>query len=303
MGATRIGRWAALLSICGMMLFSGLFGSTTSTISATCRLAVPRIVSHRGVDEDELGAKPSTLARIVALIDDGFSSFDLDLFWAADKDLASLFVGHPPSLRKLWGLTDEVHATPLATLRTRSQPDGLLPLHELLALLARRRSEVANGMVSLELKFPNHPEWRRKLGLLYSQIASHGVAPLVAAVVGGEGEAAAHREAQAKAGVRVALLCVLRDIDAPKGADGWPHANATAMAMTARSYDGWAPSWQLLEPNLRGATRGLPVSTWAVDTEEQLRRSFVYRPRDIISNRPRWARHTLARWHKEECGL
>ena len=296
--ATRVGRWITLLVVLALLLFSGIRRSAT-TVTSTCRLTLPRVVSHRGVDEDEHGPAPSTLPKIGALIDDGIGSFDLDLFWADDGGGTTLFIGHPPSLRKMWKLADEVHATPLDTLRTRAQPDGLLRFTDLLALLARRRADV--GTVSLELKFPTHPEWMRRLRMMYAQAAAHGVAQLIAGIVSSRAEAVAHRAAQAAAGVRVPLLCILRDIDAPVGADGEPHPNASMMRASADAFDGWAPSWKLLEPSLLTAAQSAPLSVWSVDTEAQLRRVFTHGPKDVISNRPRWARKTLAAWQRDVC--
>ena len=296
-------RWLGLLAVLALLLFSGLFGgtstSTTTTIAAGCR-RLPRVVSHRGVDEDERGGPaPSTLAQLGALLDDGFSSFDLDLFWASDGGGSGLFVGHPPSLKKMWSLADEVHATPLEALRARARPDGLLPLTDLLALLSRRRASV--GLVSLELKFPTHPEWRRRLKILYEQVAAAGVATLIGGGLGSRAEALAHREAQAAAGARAPLLLVLRDIDAPVGADGAPHANASAIVQAASLFDGGiSASVKLLEPSLRGAAS--PLAIWTVDDEPSLRRCFRVGPDDVVSNRPRWARRTLARWRQAECG-
>ena len=198
-------RWFGLLARVRAAFIQRVSSSGTSTkarrrvdgIAAGCR-RLPRVVSHRGVDEDERGGPaPSTLAQLGALLDDGFSSFDLDLFWASDGGGSGLFVGHPPSLKKMWSLADEVHATPLEALRARARPDGLLPLTDLLALLSRRRASV--GLVSLELKFPTHPEWRRRLKILYEQVAAAGVATLIGGVLGSRAEALAHREAQAAA--------------------------------------------------------------------------------------------------------
>ena len=302
LAATQLGRWVALFALLALLLFSSLGRySSAGSASATCRVVVPRVVSHRGVDEDEHGPAPSTLPQIEKLLDEGFGSFDLDVFWSGDTSAASLFIGHPPSVRQLWQLGDEVHATSLATLRAKSQSTGgLLTLSDLLDVLARRRAVV--GQVSLELKFPNHPAWRQKLRQMYAEIASRKLAPLVASIVGGRVEASAHRDAQLVSSLRVPLLCVLRDIDAPVGADGQPHANASALRVGRTLYDGWAPSIKLLEPSLKDAAAPLPLLVWAVDTEAMLRRVYLHGPRDVVSNRPRWARRTLDKWQRDECG-
>ena len=99
----------------------------------------------------------------------------------------------------------------------------------------------------------------------------------------------------ANAGVEVQLFGRCSQTDTSKLTivlgHGWPTSSFDFQALSA-----------LLEPSLRGAAAGLPLSVWAVDTDEQLTRVFVHGPRDVISNRPRWARRTLAQWHKEECG-
>ena len=301
LAATRIGRWTSLLSILALLLFSGLSRYSGSSASSTCRLSLSRVVSHRGVDEDEHGPVPSTLSQIERLLDDGFGSFDLDVFWAADTSVTSLFIGHPPSLRKQWHLDDEVHATPLETLQAKSQSQGgMLRLSDLLGMLARRKADV--GQVSLELKFPSHPAWRHKLGLLYAQLAAHKLLDgRIAGIVLTHDEAAAHRQAQQAVGLRVPLLCVLRDNDAPVGADGQPHANVSALRRADGTYDGWAPSVKLLEPSLKAATGQRPLLVWTVDSEAHLRLAYLHNPHDIVSNRPRWARRTLQQWQREEC--
>ena len=76
-----------------LLLFGGLFGAGSTT--TPCR-GTPRVVSHRGVDEDERGPVPSTLLRIIAILDDGFDPVDLDLFWHPAVAGTSLLATHRP---------------------------------------------------------------------------------------------------------------------------------------------------------------------------------------------------------------
>ena len=71
--------------------------------------------------------------------------------------------------------------------------------------------------------------------------------------------------------------------------------------MLGSECDGWSPSYKLLEPSLKAAAGGAPLSVWAIDAEPPLRNAFQIGPRDVISNRPRWARRMLTAWQKEEC--
>ena len=253
------------------------------------------MVSHRGVDEDVAGAAPSTKRSITALLDAGISSFDVDLFWTFDDK--NLFVGHPPSLRKLWRLKGEVHETTLAVLRQRAEPDGVLSLSDMLRILAGRRR--ALGQVSLELKFPAHHEWRKRLSTLYQEINAARLAAKVAVIVLDAEQAAAHRAAQAIAGLRVPVLVVLRDSDAAVGPDGAPHANLTALLASQDLYDGWSASWKILDGKLRHAATK-PLAVWTVDSDEALQRSWTVQADDVVTNRPQWARQLLKRWEAEE---
>ena len=286
-------------------------GSDGTSASPPCKRRAPRVVSHRGVDQDDHAgaAFPSTLGSIQRLLDEGIGSFDLDLFWPADDHGKDLFVGHPPSLRQRWRLEDELHATTLAHLERVAKPDGgLLRLADLLQLLARRRGAV--GLVSFELKYPAHAEWQARLRLLYSQVAASGLPAVnVAGVALDVPQARAHRDAQAaslpahgRSGL-VVVLRVLKDLDAPLGADGERHADLNAVARDDGHFDGWSASVRLLDAPLRTAasTAAKPLAVWTVDDEPSLRRAFSHGPDDVVTNRARWARRTLERWRKEEC--
>ena len=164
------------------------------------------------------------------------------------------------------------------------------------------------GLVSFELKYPNHPQWRQRLQRLYAHIAASGLPHVhVAGVVLDASQAAAHRAAMAAAGIpataRPALLCVLKDIDAPLGRDGERHANLSAVAAGGRHFDGWSASVRLLDASLRSAATASskPLAVWTVDDEASLRRAFLREPDDVVTNRVRWARRTLERWRAEEC--
>ena len=342
----------ALFAVIALLMGSSLFGSSSnkqpSTIvptAATAAAAVvakcpsrrgqppPRVVSHRGVDEDQLGGPaPTTTKQLRALLDEGFGSFDLDLFWAADDPASNLFVGHPPSLRSLWGLEHDVVATPMRTLAEHARAAAsrfsagasasaeasrsvasarvsgpqMVTLSELAAVLASRRSGEV-GTVSLELKFPLHAEWARHLEALYAQLRRAGAGlnpdrPIFAAVVGDAKQADAHRASQAANGISLPIMLVVPDATAPRGADGQPHANLSALAAGAASVDSWSVSVRLLEPSLRElATRlARPLAVWTVDTEPDLRRAYVYGADDVVTNRPRWAKRILSQW-RDEC--
>jgi glycerophosphoryl diester phosphodiesterase len=295
-------RLLALLALLAFLLATSLWSPSSAAPPCMAR-RVPRVVSHRGVDEDAVGPAPATARSVSALLDDGIGSFDVDLFWAADE-YDNLFVGHPPTMRKLLRLEDELHAVPLATLRERARPlGGLLRLSELLRLLAARRAGEI-GLVSLELKYPTHATWRRRLRVLYGQVAAAGIAARIAGVVLNADQAAAHRDAQRAAGVHgVPVLCVLQDLHAAIGLDGERHANLSELAVHAPAFDGWSASWRLLEAPLRSAAtaRSFPLAAWTVDSEAELHRCFVRGADDVVTNRPRWARKTLERWRHDEC--
>ena len=307
-------RLGALLAALALLLATSLWPSsdvdvaTASVVdgaapdadSSTCAPArLPRVVSHRGVDEDVAGAVPTTAKSVTALLTAGITSFDVDVFWAADSG-RELFLGHPPSLRKRWRLDAEVHQTPLAKLRQQALPDGgLLRLSDFLRILAGHRRKL--GQVSLELKFASEQaEWRRRLPALYAQVAAARLSSQVAAVALDAAQAAAHRAAQAAAGLRVPVLAVLRDNDAPLGADGLPHANLSLVGSSDAPYDGWSASVRLLEPALRRAAATRSLAVWTVDAEADLRRSWGAQVDDVVTNRAGWARAQLARWRDEQ---
>lgn len=346
-------RYIGLFVLLALLLGSSLFPSSASTAttvvqpqpSATPRMGCvrgrPRVVSHRGIDEDVAGGPaPATVATVSALLDDGFSSFDVDLYWAADDGKGdSLFVGHPPSLRKLWSLPDEVHALPIDKLAERAQAAAaasavgaasaapatnaaaalprhspMLSLADLCQLLASRK-DGDPGTISLEVKFPGHPAWRRHVNSLYSQLAnsvrdgSHESLirrTKFAAVVGDHAQALAHREAQARVRMSVPLLLVVADAGAKLGPDGAPHANISALQLDAARADGlegWSASIKLLDDGLRSAASisKRPLAVWTVDSEHTLRRAFDYGADDVVTNRPHWAKRTLDGWRRAEC--
>ena len=88
--------------------------------------------------------------------------------------------------------------------------------------------------VSLELKHPEHPEWPLQLSRLYALLKATGIAHKFALVAEDGGQARQHLEAQRQHGVRVGLLQLHRDVDAPRGADGVPHFNRRRVAPIAR---------------------------------------------------------------------
>lgn len=275
-----------------------------SDAPCTVRHKLPRVVSHRAVDEDQAGgAAPSSAKWLRALLDAGITSFDVDLFWAADDGGAELFVGHPPSLRNMWSLAAEVNLTPLSELKQHAHPDGLLRLVDMLRILAGHRN--ALGQLSLELKFPSDPEWHRRLSFLYDQINAARLATHVAVVALDATQAAAHRAAQVRAGLRVPILVVVRDNDAPVGRDGLPHANLSLFAHEPL-YDGWSASWKVLDAELRSASTAIPgrkskpLAVWVCDQEPELRRVWSIGAEDVVSNRALWARKLLEHWHREE---
>ena len=92
--------------------------------------------------------------------------------------------------------------------------------------------------ISLELKYPEHPEWPLQLSRLYALLKATGIAHKFALVAEDSGQARQHLEAQRQHGVRVSLLQLHRDIDAPRGADGVPHFNRRRAAPTARKQHG-----------------------------------------------------------------
>ena len=291
--------------------------SALSSAASLCAKPTPRVVSHRGVDEDAHGGPaPSTARSIKSLLDEGFGSFDVDLFWAAeDIGGRNLFIGHPPSLRKLWALPDEVHALPIKILHAKAKAAAptidkatpMLTLAELCHILANRRADEL-GTVSLELKFPQHAEWRRNVDVLYTTLAAAGAGrsqrALFVIVVTDAAQATEHRLAQARHGLAMPLYLVVGDLGARIGADGEPHANLTMLAAEpAARIDGWSCSVKLFDAELRAAaTRAhKPLAAWTIDTEAALRRAYASGADDVVTNKPRWARRVIAQW-RAECG-
>lgn len=107
-------------------------------VRRTCTRRKPRIYSHRGFDASEALYEVTSQRSLRDLLDAGLRSFDLDLFWTLDDPEGTMFVGHPPSLRRLWQLPADLVRTPLAELRARKEV-RLLSLQELLRLLTRRQ--------------------------------------------------------------------------------------------------------------------------------------------------------------------
>lgn len=286
----------------GFGLIAGLWLllSTATTLFGrrACTRRMPLVYSHRGFDAAEGLYDVTTQRSLRDLLDEGLRAFDLDLFWTLDDP--TLFVGHPPSLKRQWRLGAELVQTPLGELRRRKGV-RLLQLDELLRLLGRRQRALTQ--VSLELKYPEHPQWPRQLLLLYEQVAASGIAHKLALVVASAAEAARHREAQRRHNVRVELLQLHRDLGAPRSADGTLHFNRTLAEEARALFDGWSVSVKLLEPSLMAAAtqEARPVSVWVVDDEEALERSYTLGVHGLVTNRPKWAFSQVRTWHAEAC--
>ena len=212
--------------------------------------------------------------------------------------------------------------TPLRELRERKDV-RLLSLEDLLRLLGRRQRGITQ--VSLELKFPEHPQWPEQLARLYAQLAASGIAhkarrpaPVrrrpraeprararaqIALVVDNGAQAAQHRSAQRQHGVTVELLQLHRDLDAPVGPDGQPHFNQSLALATGALFDGWSVSVKLLEPAMMAQARRLqrPVSVWVVDDEEALELAWRLEVDGLVTNRPKWAHSQVLAWYDEAC--
>ena len=293
---SRNGRIAAVAAATLILLLSQPWRRRAAPHAACA--APPTIYSHRGFDAAE-SARVTTTASIEALLDAGITAFDLDVFWVADDP--QLFIGHPPSLRRLWSLDAALVNTPLRELRARADVE-LYPLRSLLELVGRRPA--AFTQVSLELKQPEHVRWPDQLARLYSLVAAAGVGAKVALVVEDDVQAAAHRAAQASARggpLHVPLLLLLRDLDAPRDASGVPHANLSALA--SPSADGFAASAKLLDAPLADAARarGRPLCVWVVDDDASLRAAWELRVPCVITNLPTWAARRLGEWRAAEC--
>mmetsp|Transcript_36529 Transcript_36529/g.60501 ORF Transcript_36529/g.60501 Transcript_36529/m.60501 type:complete len:341 (+) Transcript_36529:105-1127(+) len=264
----------------------------------SCHVAMPRVISHRGFDSSS-SDRVASIGTIEGLIRAGVRSFDVDLYWTLDAN-AGLFIGHPPSLIALWGLTLPLSGIPLASLK--AQPGvTLLPLEALLAHMKLSLESV--DQVSLELKETEHPLWQEQLRQLYRQITVSGLAHKLAIVAGTSEQAAIHKREQLRAGTHVALLGLVRDIDAPhRRLDGSLFANLSGVYDEGLShgvtYDGWSVSAKLLDAQLVSGAGGKPVSLWVVDDEQTLQSASDNYVESIITNKPLWARETLASWRE-----
>jgi glycerophosphoryl diester phosphodiesterase len=295
-----IARKLCFLALLMLVLLGLLLASMRPAAQQACLAALPRVISHRGFDVDDGAQRTASAATVEALLQSGVHAFDLDVFWAADDARGQLFVGHPSHLRALWSLPQALVETRLYELRSRAGAP-LLELGTLLELVRRRASDVAQ--LSLELKEPANAAWFSRLVGLYTQLAAADVADVATIVVESNAHAALHRRAQETVGTRVALHKLLRDTDAPRDAGGRSRANLSALAAArALGFDGYSVSARLLEPALVAAVQPAALSVWTVDDEPTLRTAFDLGIGAVISNRPRWALRTLAKWHRKACG-
>ena len=152
-----------------------LFSAPSYLFGRRCSRSMPRIFSHRGFDASEALYEVTSQRSLRDLLDGGLRSFDLDLFWTAHdpegtphptpnprhgwpplpphapgprcrptrlaptlSPAGTMFVGHPPTLQRLWHLPADLVRTPLEELRSRHEVK-LLSLQELLRLLKRRQ--------------------------------------------------------------------------------------------------------------------------------------------------------------------
>jgi hypothetical protein len=273
---------------------------------AISRHKKPRVVSHRGFDVDHAKPPTATAKTITNLLHAEIVSFDLDVFWTADDSPSDLFIGHPPSMRKLCSLEAEVHETPTATMRARlPAPADLLSLDRLLELLVRHREEI--GVVTLELKFPQHPDWQARLAQLYTAIRAARASDFTAVIVDGEAQIVLHERAQRETNASVAAYALLRDGDVLPAAEGREPRlrEGTFSEEAADKMDGWYVSTQCAQPALRRLVRadeGLssPVGVWVADDEPTLNRMWEYEPDELITNRPLWATALLDQWEADE---
>ena len=218
-----------------LLFFSTRFSTTSTSLSgasSSCRS--PRLISHRGFDADVASAPAAD--SVASLLDSGVSSFDVDLFWLSSTAPGSspLFIGHPPSTRSLWQLPQELPDTPLEHVRTSEHGHQLFPLEDFLSVLRSRSAHAKQ--TTLELKFPDRPEWPTHLKRMYNEIAASGIANQLGAVVESKAGAAAHRAAQSAAGTRVELFFLQRDLGAEKDGKGEPHLNTTTLSVVRITY-------------------------------------------------------------------
>jgi len=265
-----------------------------------CTRSMPRIFSHRGFDASEALYEVTSQRSLRDLLDGGLRSFDLDLFWTDHDPEGTMFVGHPPSLRRLWNLPADLVRTPLDELRSRPEVK-LLSLEELLRLLKRRTR--ALEQVSLELKNPEHPKWPLQLSRLYALLATTGIAHKFALVAEDSRQAREHLVAQRQHGVHVTLLQLHRDMNAPRDADGLPHFNRSAAAEARSLFGGWSVSVKLLEPSLMAAAAEAQqeVYVWVVDEEAALELAWKHSVHGLVTNRPKWAQSQVQSWYDEAC--
>lgn len=310
--------WLITLLACAVLLFvPSRERSRVVTVvrhSACTLRRVPRVVSHRGFDADQAqGSRVSITSKsFAALLRAGVSSFDLDLFWLSGEG-DELYLGHPPSVRKLLSLDAEVHSTTEATLRSRlGADDELFAFSEFVRQLVSSMAATI-GTISLELKFPGHPRHERHVAALYRQIAradgANGFsAAKLALVVESDAHVKQHRSAQQAAGVRVALWGLLRDADLEGEAEAGQPRRRRAGSFSSVSLgdlDGWSVSAKWAGPDMRSLLGTnepphAPVAVWTADDEPTLRSIVAHEPEDVVTNRPAWARTLLRRWQAEE---
>lgn len=287
-------RRACLLVLTFIVVATLLLLSTKSASLESCHS--PRLISHRGFDADaNTGATAKTVA---SLIDQGISSFDVDLFWLSSTSpgASPLFVGHPDSLRRLWQLPLALPDTSFDELRKSEHASHLFPFEELLLVLRAHRG--LTGQTTLELKYVDHPEWFSELKLMYTTIAASGIAHLLGVVVENHIGVAAHRAAQEAASTKVSLIGLHRDIGAVRDLEGLPRVNLSALVADASLYNSWTASIKLLRPGLveTTSTLGKPLSVWVADTEPELRRAWTMKVEGVITNRPIWAQRLIRQW-------
>lgn len=162
---------------------------------------------------------------------------------------------------------------------------------------------ILSVQISLELKYPEHPEWPLQLSRLYALLKATGIAHKFALVAEDSGQARQHLEAQRQHGVRVRLLQLHRDVDAPRGADGVPHFNRSAAAEARSLFSGWSVSVKLLEPSLMAAAAEArqEVCVWVVDEDAELERAWRLGVHGLVTNRPKWAQSQVQSWYEEAC--
>ena len=116
-------------------------------------------------------------------------------------------------------------------------------------------------------------------------------------------QAQRHLDEQGENGLAVPLLKLQRDADAPRDAQGVPHANLSVVTADAGLYAGWSTSARLLDEQLvaAAAAQGKDVALWVVDDAPTLQRAWRLGVGSVVTNRPKWALLTLGRWAAEAC--